>query len=212
MAKAKVETSTVISLSRINLKKLVVTVKGTSSLIVHKWSEKAKKQILSPGKIRNKAPEPRDPVRDFIDSAYWLSHEPKEKTEVGFEKAINAGATFGFPSIAFKKAVASAAYRNKLSKDKVSLMGAFYVDGELVEIKSDTPIMREDMVILKNGSADIRFRPEFKNWTAELNITYNADFFTPTVLVNLINLSGFSVGVGEWRPEKGGSFGMFEVV
>jgi hypothetical protein len=28
-------------------------------------------------------------------------------------------------------------------------------------------------------------------------------------VVNLFQLAGFSVGVGEWRPEKNGAFGCF---
>jgi hypothetical protein len=29
--------------------------------------------------------------------------------------------------------------------------------------------------------------------------------------VNLFNVAGFAVGVGEWRPERDGSNGMFHV-
>ena len=31
-------------------------------------------------------------------------------------------------------------------------------------------------------------------------------------IVNLINLGGFTCGIGEWRPEKDGSFGTYQVV
>ena len=30
-------------------------------------------------------------------------------------------------------------------------------------------------------------------------------------IINLINRAGFGVGVGEWRPEKGGEYGRFMV-
>jgi hypothetical protein len=29
--------------------------------------------------------------------------------------------------------------------------------------------------------------------------------------MNLLNTAGFAVGVGEWRPEKDGQYGMFRV-
>ena len=32
-----------------------------------------------------------------------------------------------------------------------------------------------------------------------------------SVILMLFNLGGFACGVGEWRAEKGGSFGMFHV-
>lgn len=42
-------------------------------------------------------------------------------------------------------------------------------------------------------------------------IRYNKDIITPSMIVNMLNLAGFAVGLCEWRVEKSGSFGMFEV-
>jgi len=30
-------------------------------------------------------------------------------------------------------------------------------------------------------------------------------------IINCINAGGYTVGIGEWRPEKDGNFGMFHV-
>ena len=204
------EGNLVIQVPKINLKSIKVRVVGTTPLITHKWSEKAKKEMLD-NQMGNKtkAKEKRNPIRDFIESIYWLTEMPEEYTEESFEKALK-GAKFGFPSIAFKMAAASAGYRSKITKDKVSILGSFYIEGEFVEIEG-IPEMREDMVRLQGMSADLRYRGEYKNWSAELTIVYNEDVISATELVNLLNYGGFACGVGEWRPEKGGQFGMYKV-
>lgn len=61
------------------------------------------------------------------------------------------------------------------------------------------------------GTADIRYRGEFQEWSALLPIQYNAGVITKEQLANMLNMGGFAVGVGEWRPEKGGSYGMYHV-
>ena len=71
--------------------------------------------------------------------------------------------------------------------------------------------MREDMVRVGMGTADIRYRPEFPKWRAEMTLRYNADAISLDQIVNIFNLAGFGVGVGEWRPERDGQFGMFHV-
>jgi hypothetical protein len=71
--------------------------------------------------------------------------------------------------------------------------------------------MRQDTVRIGMGTADIRFRPEFPAWSAVLKVRLNRRSMTLEQLVHLINQAGFSVGVGEWRPEKDGSYGMFHV-
>ena len=67
------------------------------------------------------------------------------------------------------------------------------------------------MVRIGMGVADLRYRGEFKQWSTTLNIRYNANVMSMEQIVNLFNIGGFSCGVGEWRPEKGGSNGMFHV-
>lgn len=52
-----------------------ITIVGESPLIVHAWSEKAKREILDSqqGKSKGKKKAVRNPVEDFIRSMYWLS-------------------------------------------------------------------------------------------------------------------------------------------
>lgn len=201
-----------VSIPAINIQYATISIIGDSPLIVHKWSEKAKKEILDKQmkKAKTKGHDAKDPVRDFIDSLYWLDGEPEEKTEEGFIRAVQNGARFGFPSVAFKASAVAAGYRSGVTKNLVSMYGAFHIDGEFVEIKG-VPEMREDMVRVGMGVADIRYRGEFKEWSATFQVKYNASAISLEQLVNLFNLGGFACGLGEWRPEKGGAFGMYHV-
>lgn len=201
-----------VSIPAINIQYATITVVGDSPLIVHKWSEKAKKEILDKQmkKAKTKGHDAKDPVRDFIDSLYWLDGEPEEKTEEGFAKAIQNGARFGFPSVAFKASAVAAGYRSGVTKNLVSMYGAFHIDGEFVEING-VPDMREDMCKVGMGVADIRYRGEFKEWSATFQVKYNASAISLEQLVNLFNLGGFACGLGEWRIEKGGSYGAYHV-
>ena len=203
-----------------------VTIVGDSGLIVHAWSEKAKKEMLDAqqGKSKGKKKEFKNPVADFIRSMYWLDGMPnipdgatEEEAEEIFNEAIKKGARFGFPAVAIKKAAVSAAYRQGITKDKVSANGSFWLTGtedpEFVEIESEEPpVMREDMVRIGLGTADIRYRGEFKKWKCKCRISYLKDgVFSLENIIAMINLGGFSCGLGEWRTEKGGISGAFHV-
>lgn len=203
----------VIELKAVEFKEITLKIKGVSPLLVHNWDDKIKQEMLDKqmGKAKTKKHDIKNPVRDFIESLYWLEGKPAEPTEEAFEEAIKNGARFGFPSVGLKASVVSAGYRAGVMKDKVSTNGAFYIKGEFVEIKG-TPHMREDMVRVGMGTADIRFRGEFDEWEALIPIRYNAGVLTAEQIVNLFQLGGFAVGIGEWRPEKGGVHGMYEVV
>lgn len=206
-----------IEIKPIEIKKTTIRIVGDTPLIMHAWSEKAKREMLEKQMKKTKASarEAKNPVEDFIRSMYWLTPMPTDMSEEGFEAAIASGARFGFPVTAFKQAAISAAYRMGWAKDKMSLRGAFFIDGDenqMIEIHSETPIMREDMVKVGMGTADIRFRGEFRNWYADMTISYNANGqHTLEQIINIINAGGYVCGVGEWRPERDGQYGMFHV-
>ena len=214
MATKKTE---VIEIRPIEIKKVTVRVVGDTPLIMHAWSEKAKRMMLEAqmGIAKGKKKEVKNPADDFIRSMYWLTPMPEDGTMESFEEAIANGARFGFPVTAFKQAAISAAYRMGWAKDKMSMRGAFFIDSDengMIEIHSDTPQMREDMVKVGMGTADIRYRGEFKNWYADLTISYNANGqYSLENIVNIINAGGYVCGVGEWRPERDGQNGMFHV-
>ena len=213
----KKATTEVIEIRPIQIKKATVHIVGDTPLIMHAWSEKAKREMLEKQMkvTKTKSRDAKNPVEDFIRSMYWLSPMPEEMTMEAFEEAVANGARFGFPITAFKQAAISAAYRMGWAKDKMSMRGAFFIDGDenqMLEIKSDAPIMREDMVKVGMGTADIRYRGEFRNWSADINISFNENGqYSPEQIVNIINAGGYVCGVGEWRPERDGQYGMFHV-
>ena len=210
-------TNEIIEIRPLEIVKTTIRIVGDSPLIMHAWSEKAKREMLEKQMkvTKTKAREAKNPYEDFIRSMYWLSDMPTDMTKEGFEAAIANGARFGFPVTAFKQAAISAAYRMGWTKDKMSMRGAFYIDGDsnqMLEIKSDKPIMREDMVKVGMGTADIRYRGEFRNWYVDMPISFNKNGkYEFEQIVNIINAGGYVCGVGEWRPERDGQYGMFHV-
>lgn len=197
--------STVIELPRLNIEQLQIRLIGDSPLVVHAWSEKAKEMMRqTQQKKAKRAKEARDPWADFCESLYWISDKPVKPTEKDVQKAV-----FGFPSIGFKTAAVDACSHVD-GVTKVEARGAFHVDGELVAIEGH-PKMREDMVRVGMGTADLRYRGEFFPWSVTLNIRHNANVLSAEQLVNLFNTAGFAIGVGEHRPQRDGSWGLFHV-
>jgi hypothetical protein len=194
-----------IQIPAIQVERMQLTLVGESPLIQHRWSEKAKRHLLG-GQIKEpkKPKEKKDPWQDFVDSMYWLSPQPAKVTEKTLEKA-----TFGVPSGAFKRAAVGAC--RVVDMKMTEARAAFHVDGEFTPIEGGPPHMREDMVRLSSGVADIRYRGEFSDWKCTITISYLANFWSPEQIVNLFNYAGFSIGVGEYRSEKNGSFGRFRV-
>lgn len=203
-----------VRIPEIKLQTAQIRIVGTSPLVVHKFSEKAKRMMLEKQMktAKTSGREAKSPVADFMGALYWLTPEPEEKTEEAFISAISAGARFGFPTVGIKASIVSAAYRAELVKNKVSLNGMFHISGELSEIKGVSPIMREDMVRLQTGVSDIRYRPEFPaGWHMDLDFTFNAAAMSIDQLVSFVTLGGFAVGIGENRIEKGGLWGAYKV-
>lgn len=206
-----------VEIKSLDIKTAKIRIVGETPLIVHAWSDKAKQMMLDAQMGKNKVSKKaiRDPFDDFINSMYWLTDKPKESTPEAFEKAIKKGAKFGFPVGAVKQAGNAAAYRLGWCKNQMQLRGSYFLrteHGEMFEIKGSTPEMREDMVRIGMGSADLRYRAEFKDWYADMILEYNASgALQLSDIINVLSAGGYVCGLGEWRPEKDGSFGKYHV-
>jgi hypothetical protein len=188
-----------VQLPKISAETLHVPIVGTAPLIVHRWSDKAKRQMLDAQQGRKTPKEIRDPDADYESSLY--------RTEDGF----------GFPVLAFKAATVGAARFFGKSVRMTELRQFLFMTG----VPSDdmtvllTPIdgkprMREDMVRVGMGT-DLRYRGEFPEWSAVLTVTYVKTALDRGSVLALIDAGGMGVGVGEWRPEKRGQNGTYAV-
>jgi hypothetical protein len=198
--------STAIQLPPLALETVEIPLIGTSPLIVHAWSEKALRAMADKQqKKASKGREAKNPFEDFTGSLYWLSEKPDEVTEADIDTA-----RFGFPAIAFKAAAVTACTSTG-AITKVAARQAFHVEGEMVEIVGPPPAMREDVCRVGMGVADLRYRGQFEPWGARVRVQINTAVISAEQVVNLFNLAGFAVGVGEWRPERDGGYGRFRV-
>ena len=186
-----------------------ITISG-NSIITHAWSEKAKKQIqatqaekdkdLTSGRGKKKKRPPRDPQAEY-EAARYLNDKGKDC----------------IPAVGIKNAIVTAGMRF-LGQKQPTLRGVINVRGsgagnhDLVPLKFKKRVMRTDSVNIGWPKvADLRYRPEYKDWSVDLDVEFDEEFITPESLLNLIRRAGFSVGIFEWRAEKGGQFGSFDV-
>ena len=182
----------VITLKPPQVERLHVEVVGTSPLICHRWSDAMRAQVRDKQtKAATKGRVAKDPEQDYQESLYRME---------------DGG--YGFPAVAFKAAAVRAGTYAEMRM--TFLRGAFHVPGELVPIDG-APSMREDMVRLQGSTADIRYRGQFVQWRAVVPVLLNLAALSIEQLANLFVIAGFAVGVGDWRPERNGQYGRFEI-
>ena len=199
-----------------NIQKIKLTLVGTSPLIQHQFSAKAKKQILDKQmKKAQKAKATREPKKEFENSLYLIKTGKFVYPKTGgFPMKVKFSGEIGIPALWVKQAAVASA-RNLTDVTMTFLRGALFVEARaedgLVEVRYDELMLREDIVRIGRGSSDLRYRGQLNGWETDIVIKFNADVLSAEQVINLIKISGYSSGVGEWRPARNGDFGCFDV-
>ena len=192
----------VIEIARIDAETIQVPLIGTAPLVMHRFSEKAKRIMLDAMQGRKAPKEPKDPQADYEGAFYRFG--PNNEL-------------IGFPAIGFKAAtIGGARFYKGITMTMLRQCFFFRGDGigpdgvPLVQIHGE-PRMREDVVRVGNGGTDLRYRPEFPEWSATLTLTFVKSILTLNSVLSLIDAGGMGVGVGEWRPERRGDLGTYKI-
>lgn len=189
-----------VVIDRIASETLSIPIRGTSPLVVHKFSEKAKRTMLDNMQGIKRPKQNKVPEDDYAAAFYYTK-----------------GGEYAFPAIAFKAATVGASRFYGKAVTMTSLRQFIFFhgepgeDGQQMVVIDGEPIMREDVVRVGQGGTDLRYRPQFTEWRTLLRVTYVTSALTRDSLLSLIDAGGMGVGVGEWRPEKKGDFGCYEL-
>jgi len=190
----------VIQIRRIGTELIEVPIIGTAPIVVHRFSEKAKRIMLEAMQGKKKVREFKDPEAEF-NAAFYRFNDGR----------------LGFPSLGFKDATVSGAryyagITMVLLRQLLFIQAEHGVDGVgLVQIDGDPAIMREDVVRVGQSGTDLRYRPQINNWTATLRVRYVTSQLSRESVLSLIDAGGMGVGVGEWRPERKGEMGTYTI-
>lgn len=192
-----------------NFQILPVRVEGTAPLMLHKFSEKMRKQIEEKQTAKDKTSgkrAPKDYAAEFNSARY----------------KARSGNWDGIPAGAFRAAMI-AACRRVDGLPMTQAKGAFFLIADGRDETDGTPLIRIDgkavhdtrPVRLENGVADLRNRPRYDTWACDLKIQFDADMLSVNDVANLLARAGATVGVGELRPQGpnsyGGDFGTWSV-
>jgi len=190
-----------IDIPPVNREVLELYLVQDSPLFVHRFSDKGKKQIAEKQQKGVKGrKEDRDPEAEFQAARH-----------------LRPDGTDGFPAAGLRLgAVEAVTWCQGITKKLVNgLLFVTDVDGSnLMRIYSEPPVCVTDTVrIGKFGSktADLRYRPYYEDWFMKVKVLFDPSALSQEQVVNLINRAGMSIGLGDWRPQKGGVNGMYHV-
>lgn len=176
---------------------------GTSPLILNRMSEKAKHELLMP-RGRKTATE----------KATTLKHSPVDEYRASASTIRDASSPtyLSILSTAFKGAIRTAALDMPGAK-KAQIGRLTYIEGDYVGIygvpKLFMSVTRSSDM---NRTPDVRTRAIVPRWAGLVRVSFVQPLIRAQAVVNLLASAGITVGVGDWRPEKGaGSYGQFRV-
>ena len=191
-----------IAISEPNFQSIRFKIIGTAPLMIHKFGTKIRHKIEESQTAKDKVKKARAP-KDY-------------KAEFNDARYISAQGWDGLYAGAIRNAMIGAArYVDGLQMTKSK--GLFFVQAEGFDKEDGTPLVRihgckakhdTRPVRLESGVADLRNRPRYDNWYAEVVIDFDADAVTATDVANLLHRAGAQVGLCEGRPGSENSFGI----
>lgn len=201
MAFGKTETTAVIKPA--NIVRTTLRIRGTAPLVQNKFSQKARTKMMAD--MTRTAAEKKSrtarPPRDYDDDFRQAKH-------------VSADGWIGFPCPAVRAAMIDACRTVGLVMTRAKMSVFVVADGydaddgtPLVKIDAPEPECTEMLVRNDDGSADIRIRPMWREWAANVTLEFDADMITPESVVNLLDRAGRQVGIGEGRPFSKNSVG-----
>lgn len=121
------------------------------------------------------------------------------------------------PAAAFRKNIESAARKLRQGPQVregliVEEVEAFDYDRSLGTTASELARSAQFTVgVRMRGGRVLRTRARFDEWAATIRVDVDPELVDEEQLLTWLDIGGRRLGVGNWRPEKSGQFGRFEV-
>lgn len=191
-----------VSILEVKRQTLDVCIVGVTPQIHQSMSNKVKYDFLLPAQKKNAA-----------ERASSLKHSPRDEfRDAAYRAAPGAETLLAMPSTAWKAAIRSAAL-DMPGASKTQIGRLLFVNGEMIPVWG-IPKMLMSVVRMADmaRTPDIRTRPILAKWATRLSVTFVTPLLKEQAVVNLLAAAGLTIGLSDWRPQKGsGNYGQFRI-
>lgn len=199
-----------VQISAPDFRIIQLKIRGTAPLVINRFSAKAMEIMRATQEAGSTARSKKTREAKDFDALYeGAKHVSDDGWEGIHAAAFRNGAISACRACGFKMTHAKLAF-------SVMADGFDRVDGApLVRLTEGQAEAWVAPTRNATGVVDLRCRPMYRNWAAELRIRFDRGMLTEEDVVNLIARVGMQVGIGEGRPDSKASaglgFGLFEI-
>lgn len=195
MPKSNATEETAVSVAEIQMTEMTVNIVGTSPLVPHAVSAKAKGSLLFPAPRKNMAERAtsmkHEPYEEFVDACYRFRDADQQKTRL----YMPAGAFHG--AMATSAIDMAGAKKSQIGRLTTVVGGKIPIFG--VPQIWCTIVRSSDMA----RTPDVRTLPCLPEWCCTITVQFVASLIKSQSIINLLGAAGVFIGVGDGRPEKG---------
>lgn len=200
----------VIEVKPIVINTATITIVGDSDLILNKMDAPTVRQLTDIRKNKSKSLEKPNEWEQIITKIHWRDGTPKDFTEKGLQDALKNNAPC-ISAFGLKKSFGQAVKRNQVDKYSTNFDACMNVSAEnnLVPIKFAEHYIDEKLMSPQRGAPVLAIQNRFTGWSADITIRYlDNGAFSLEQIIQVINLAGFSMGIGSGRSS---GFGRYHV-
>ena len=130
---------------------------------------------------------------------------------------IDENGLFYLKSRAFRNAIIDACAGARIGKlaATTAMRGSIFTTVQrvtLLDPDTDKPLKKyvvDTQRAVVNDCGILRSRPRFDRWACNLDLEMIAGKVTSEILLEMLNVAGHAIGVGDFRIQKGGEYGRF---
>lgn len=196
-----------ISVNKINVSRTKVTIIGDGDLCLNKMNDVAARILTDQRKDKAKSLNKPNMWEEVITALHWRDGKPKDFSEEGLYRALKENAPC-ISAFGLKKSWGDAVVRNAIDKYKTKFDASINIisTGGIVPIKFSNYTLDEKLMSPKKGSPVLVHISRFSGWSAEVEIAFTENTYSLEQIINIINLSGFGIGIGSGRSSGYGRY------
>ena len=191
-----------------------IKIVGDGDLILNKMDAPTERMLTDVRKDKSKSMEKPNEWEVVATKIRWQKPFIGDYTEENFKKNLTENAPC-ISAFGLKKSFGQAVVRSGLDKYATKFDASMNIVAEnnLVPIKFAQHFIDEKLMSPKRGAPVLVKQNRFTGWSAEITIQYldNGSFSLEQIL-QVINISGFSMGIGSGRTSGYGRYHVEEVI